>query len=107
MLDQLELVIRSFIADHQTWAGPIVFILSFGESLAFISLLLPFYLTLLGFSALEVGILITVTLFGAGATTLVAGLIAHRYRSRSLLVAGSLLLIVAVPPATSMPITLS
>ncbi len=41
MLDQLELVIRSFIADHQTWAGPIVFILSFGESLAFISLLLP------------------------------------------------------------------
>lgn len=65
----------------------------FGDG--FISLLLPFYLTLLGFTALEVGILITVTLLGAGTMTLAAGLIAHRYRSRSLLVAGSLLLVVA------------
>jgi MFS family permease len=65
----------------------------FGDG--FVSLLLPFYLTLLGFSALEVGILITVTLLGAGAMTLTAGLIAHRYRSRSLLIAGSLLLVVA------------
>jgi MFS family permease len=64
----------------------------FGDG--FVSLLLPFYLTLLGFSALEVGILITVTLLGAGAMTLAAGLIAHRCRSRSLLVAGSLLLVV-------------
>ncbi len=65
----------------------------FGDG--FISLLLPYYLTLLGFDALEVGIIITVTLLGAGAMTLAAGLIAHRYRSRSLLVAGSLLLVVA------------
>ena len=65
----------------------------FGDG--FVSLLLPYYLTLLGFSALEVGILITVTLLGAGAMTLAAGLVAYRYRSRSLLVAGSLLLVVA------------
>jgi MFS family permease len=65
----------------------------FGDG--FISLLLPFYLTLLGFNALEVGILITVTLLGAGTMTLAAGLIAHRYHSRSLLIAGSLLLVVA------------
>lgn len=41
MLDAFELAIREFIAAHQAWAGPIVFWLSFGESLAFISLLLP------------------------------------------------------------------
>ena len=65
----------------------------FGDG--FIALLLPYYLTLLGLDALEVGIIITVTLLGAGTMTLAAGLIAHRYRSRTLLIAGSLLLVVA------------
>jgi membrane protein DedA with SNARE-associated domain len=31
----------AFIRDHQAWLTPIVFVLSFGESLAFLSLLLP------------------------------------------------------------------
>ncbi len=66
---------------------------AFGDG--YISLLLPFYLTLLGFDALEVGIIITATLFGAGSMTLGVGLIAHRYRSRSLLMAASLMLILA------------
>jgi MFS family permease len=65
----------------------------FGDG--FVSLLLPYYLTLLGFDALRVGIIITATLLGAGAMSLAAGFIAHRYRSRSLLIAGSALLIVA------------
>ena len=65
----------------------------FGDG--FIALLLPYYLTLLGLDALQVGIIVTVTLLGAGTMTLAAGLIAHRYRSRSLLVAGSLLLVIA------------
>jgi MFS family permease len=64
---------------------------AFGDG--YVSLLLPFYLTLLGFNALEVGILITATLLGAGATTLTVGLIAHRHGNRTLLMAGSLLLI--------------
>ena len=66
---------------------------AFGDG--FVALLLPYYLILLGLDALEVGVIVTVTLLGAGTMTLAAGLIAHRYRSRTLLVAGSLLLVAA------------
>jgi membrane protein DedA with SNARE-associated domain len=31
----------AFVRDHEVWAAPIVFMLAFGESLAFLSLLLP------------------------------------------------------------------
>lgn len=65
----------------------------FGDG--YVALLLPYYLILLGLDALEVGIIITTTLLGAGTMTLATGLIAHRYRSRNLLVAGALLLVVA------------
>ena len=58
----------------------------------YVALLLPYYLTLLGYSALDIGILITATLLGSGATTLLIGMIAHRYRSRNLLAAASLLM---------------
>lgn len=34
-------VIFEFVREHQAWAAPVVFLLAFGESLAFISLLLP------------------------------------------------------------------
>jgi membrane protein DedA with SNARE-associated domain len=40
--------IMAFVRTHQSWAGPIVFILAFGESLAFISLVLPFWAMLVG-----------------------------------------------------------
>lgn len=40
------------VSTHQGWAAPIVFILAFGESLAFISLLLPATVILLATSAL-------------------------------------------------------
>ena len=53
----------------------------------YISLLLPAYLLSLGFSALDVGIIATATLFGSGALTLSLGLCAHRFRTRSLLLA--------------------
>jgi membrane protein DedA with SNARE-associated domain len=33
--------VLTFLKDHQDWAVPIVFLLAFGESLAFVSLLLP------------------------------------------------------------------
>lgn len=63
---------------------------AFGDG--YMSLLLPFYLTLLGYSALEVGVLVTATLLGSGAMTLTAGFIAHRYRERTLLRGASLLM---------------
>lgn len=41
-------VILAFIRAHKEWAGPIVLLLAFGESLAFISLVLPFWIILVG-----------------------------------------------------------
>jgi membrane protein DedA with SNARE-associated domain len=41
-----------FVRVHQTWAAPVVFALAFGESLAFISLLLPAWAALVGIGAL-------------------------------------------------------
>jgi membrane protein DedA with SNARE-associated domain len=44
--------IIDFVREHQVWAAPIVFALAFGESLAFISLLLPAWAALVGIGAL-------------------------------------------------------
>ena len=63
---------------------------AFGDG--FVSLLLPYYLTLLGYSALQVGLLVTATLLGSGVLTLAIGHVAHRYSSRKLLLAASLLM---------------
>jgi membrane protein DedA with SNARE-associated domain len=44
MLATLQLYFQhlvDFVRDHEAWAGPVVFVLAFGESLAFISLLVP------------------------------------------------------------------
>jgi membrane protein DedA with SNARE-associated domain len=41
-----------FVRNHQAWAAPIVFLLAFGESLAFISLLLPAWAALIGIGTL-------------------------------------------------------
>jgi len=38
--------ILGFVRDHKEWAGPVVMLLAFGESLAFISLILPFWIML-------------------------------------------------------------
>lgn len=59
----------------------------------YVSLLLPFYLTALGFSAFEVGAIVTGTLLGSGVLTLAVGFVAHRFRHRSLLTAASWLMI--------------
>ncbi|HVZ08543.1 DedA family protein [Rhodopila sp.] len=42
----------AFIRDHEAWAAPIVLVLAFGESLAFISLLLPATVILFGVGGL-------------------------------------------------------
>lgn len=63
---------------------------AFGDG--YVSLLLPYYLTLLGYSALEIGLLVTATLLGSGLLTLTIGFIAHRHSTRHLLLAASLLM---------------
>lgn len=45
-------MILDFVRTHESWAAPIVLVLSFGESLAFISLLLPATVILWGVGAL-------------------------------------------------------
>ena len=44
--------LADFISDHQVWAAPIVLALAFGESLAFISLLIPAWGALVAIGAL-------------------------------------------------------
>ena len=41
-----------FVRVHQAWAAPVVFLLAFGESLAFLSLMVPGWLALVGIGAL-------------------------------------------------------
>ena len=44
--------IIDFVREHKAWAAPIVFALAFGESLAFISLLIPAWAALVGIGVL-------------------------------------------------------
>jgi len=58
----------------------------------FVSVYLAQYLGLLGFSALQVGTIVTTTLLGSAALTLVVGLIAHRLPARGILLAAASLM---------------
>jgi membrane protein DedA with SNARE-associated domain len=51
-MEDLVRPIIDFVRDHQDWAAPIVFVLAFGESLAFLSLLIPAWGALVGIGAL-------------------------------------------------------
>jgi membrane protein DedA with SNARE-associated domain len=51
-LEQLTLTIVEFVRTHESWAAPIVLLLAFGESLAFLSLLLPATVILLAIGGL-------------------------------------------------------
>ena len=44
--------VADFVRDHQAWAAPVVLLLAFGESLAFISLLIPAWGALVAIGAL-------------------------------------------------------
>jgi membrane protein DedA with SNARE-associated domain len=50
--EELTHSIIAFVRDHAEWAAPVVFVLAFGESLAFISLLLPAWAALVAIGAL-------------------------------------------------------
>ena len=61
----------------------------------YVALLLPYYLTLLGYGALEVGIVATATLLGSGLLTLLAGLFAYRFRLHALLTTACVLMLIS------------
>lgn len=63
----------------------------FGDG--FVAILLPVYLTALGLSAFDVGVIATAALLGSALLTLGAGFLAARYDVRALLVAASALMI--------------
>ncbi len=58
----------------------------------YVSLLLPLYLTALGMSPFQVGVIATGTLLGSGLLTLLAGVHAWRFQYRTLLLAAALLM---------------
>lgn len=58
----------------------------------FVSVLMPAYLTLLGFGPFQVGAIVTSTLLGSGALTLLVGVTAHRWRRRPLLMGAAALM---------------
>src|SRR5262249_52698633 len=51
-IEQHVNTVIEFVRTHEAWAAPIVFALAFGESLAFISLILPGWAALVGIGAL-------------------------------------------------------
>jgi membrane protein DedA with SNARE-associated domain len=51
-LEETSRQIIDFVRAHEGWAAPIVFVLAFGESLAFISLVLPAWAALVGIGVL-------------------------------------------------------
>jgi membrane protein DedA with SNARE-associated domain len=51
-LDDYFQALVEFVRVHEAWAAPIVFALAFGESLAFISLLIPAWGALVAIGAL-------------------------------------------------------
>jgi MFS family permease len=62
----------------------------FGDG--FVAILLPVYLTALGLSALDVGVIATLALFGSALLTLAIGMLGARHDHRRLLLAASLLM---------------
>jgi MFS family permease len=66
---------------------------SFGDG--FVSILVPVYLTGLGFGAFEVGALTTAMLLSPAMMTLAIGLIAHRLRTVKLLTSAAMLMVLS------------
>jgi MFS family permease len=73
---------------HLLWARALR---DFGDG--FVAVLLPVYLTTLGFSPLQVGVIATAALLGSALLTMGVGLIGGRHEYRRLLLAGASLMI--------------
>src|SRR3954452_14004479 len=64
----------------------------FGDGFAI--LILPVYLTAIGFSPFEIGVVASASLLGTAALTLITGFIAPRFELRNLFLAGAALIVV-------------
>jgi membrane protein DedA with SNARE-associated domain len=51
-LNETTELVLTFVREHRAWAAPIVFALAFGESIALVSLILPFWGMLVAIGAL-------------------------------------------------------
>lgn len=51
-LEEIVTSVIDFVRDNQAWAAPVVFMLAFGESLAFLSLMVPGWAALFGIGVL-------------------------------------------------------
>ncbi len=51
-IDAFADTVLTFVKEHRNWAAPIMFGLAFGESIAFVSLILPFWAMLVGIGTL-------------------------------------------------------
>jgi membrane protein DedA with SNARE-associated domain len=51
-MEEFVRAVADFVRDHQAWAAPVVLLLAFGESLAFISLVVPAWWALVAIGAL-------------------------------------------------------
>ncbi len=81
--------IIAFVKEHKSWAGPIVFLLAFGESLAFVSLVLPFWAilvtigTLIGASGgLDFWFILTMAAIGAALGDWFSYWLGHHYHEQ-------------------------
>src|SRR5260370_24177123 len=72
-----------------------------GDGFAFI--ILPAYLSELGFNPFQIGVVATAALLGSAATTLAVGFLAARYDLPSLLVIGALIMAATRPARPPSP----
>ncbi|MEL6374232.1 MAG: DedA family protein [Pseudomonadota bacterium] len=87
-LEEISAAIIAFVRDNRAWAAPVVGLLAFGESLAFISLVLPFWAmlvtlgTVLQASGLDFTAILIAAAIGAALGDWVSYWIGHRYNTQ-------------------------
>ncbi|QUS39870.1 DedA family protein [Tardiphaga alba] len=80
--------LTDFVREHQAWAAPIVLLLAFGESLAFVSLLIPAWGALIAIGALvaasdlSVWPVLIAGAIGAALGDWLSYWVGHRYKER-------------------------
>ena len=53
-VQEITAAIETFVTNHKAWTAPLMFLLAFGKSMAFVSLILPFWGILVAVGALRV-----------------------------------------------------
>jgi membrane protein DedA with SNARE-associated domain len=82
-------LVKDFVAQYPNWAAAVVFILAFGESLAFVSLVLPFWAILVavgaiigGSNSLNFWIIVTAAASGAALGDWLSYWLGYHYHER-------------------------